>query len=222
MTFLTDLDDLIRYNHGDVKKLREIRNTVRHDNFITTEDKEYVQTLVDEHLTNQPIEKTTSGKSTTKIKLQAKSKTRDSESQINFAFNFSSNKRIGILAGAAAAIAIIAIVGFTTVNQSDTIGSSVSSTPNNPLLVTVDQTQYQSADIISISGDAVSDRQSITLSIENNNGVKIWKEQIEPKNGGNFSTLLIAVVGGWEDDGSYTVKAVQNNLVKEIKFKFIA
>ena len=222
MTFLTDLDDLIRYNHGDIKKLREIRNTIRHDNFITTEDKEYVQTLVDEHLTNQPIEKTTSGKSTTKIKLQPKSKTRDSESQINFAFNFSSNKRIGILAGAAAAIAIIAIVGFTTVNQSDTIGSSVSSTPNNPLLVTVDQTQYQSADIISISGDAVSDRQSITLSIENNKGVKIWKEQIEPKNGGNFSTLLIAGGGGWEDGGSYTVKAVQNNLVKEIKFKFIA
>ena len=117
MTFLTDLDDLIRYNHGDVKKLREIRNTVRHDNFITTEDKEYIQTLIDEHLTNQPIEKTTSGKSTTKIKLQAKSKTRDSESQINFAFNFSSNKRIGILAGAAAAIAIIVIVGFTAVNK---------------------------------------------------------------------------------------------------------
>ena len=222
MTFLTDLDDLIRYNHGDIKKLREIRNTIRHDNFITTEDKEYVQTLVDEHLTNQPIEKTTSGKSTTKIKLQAKSKTRDSESQINFAFNFSSNKRIGILAGAAAAIAIIVIVGFTAVNQSDTIGSSVSSTPNNPLLITVDQTQYQSADIISISGDAVSDRQSITLSIENNNGIKIWKEQIEPKNGGNFSTLLIAGGSGWEDGGSYTVKAVQNNLVEEIKFKFIA
>ena len=221
MTFLTDLDDLIRYNHGDIKKLREIRNTIRHDNFITTEDKEYVQTLVDEHLTNQPIEKTTSGKSTTKIKLQAKSKTRDSESQINFAFNFSSNKRIGILAGAAAAIAIIAIVGFTTVNQSDTIGSSVSSTPNNPLLVTVDQTQYQSADIISISGDTTSNSKSIVLSIQNNDGTKIWNEEIEAKIDGNFSTMLIAGGGGWEDSGSYTLKAMQNNLVKEIKFKFI-
>ena len=58
MTFLTDLDDLIRYHHGDVKKLREIRNTIRHDNFITTEDKNYVQSLVDEHLRNQPLEKT--------------------------------------------------------------------------------------------------------------------------------------------------------------------
>jgi len=42
LTFITDLDDLIRYRHGDVKKLREIRDTVRHDNFITTVDKNYV------------------------------------------------------------------------------------------------------------------------------------------------------------------------------------
>ncbi len=222
MTFLTDLDGLIRNHYGDVKKLREIRNTIRHDNFITTEDKNYVQSLIDEHLSNQPLEKTSSTrKSSTKIKLQTKSKPRDSESQINFAFNFSSNKKMGILGGAAAAIAIIVIVGFTG-GQSDTIDSSVISTPNNPLLITLDQTQYQRANIISIAGDTRSDRESITLSIENTNGIKIWKEEIEPKKDGNFSTLLIAGGGGWEDGGSYTLKAIQNNLVKEIKFKFIA
>jgi len=46
LTFITDLDDLIRHHHGDVKKLREIRDTVRHDNFITTEDKNYVESLI--------------------------------------------------------------------------------------------------------------------------------------------------------------------------------
>ena len=56
MTFLTDLDDLIRYNHGDVKKLREIRDTIKHDNFIITEDKNYVQSLIDEYLIGQPLE----------------------------------------------------------------------------------------------------------------------------------------------------------------------
>ena len=122
----------------------------------------------------------------------------------------------------AAAIAIIVIVGFTGINQGDTTDSAVSSTSNNPLLITVDQTQYQRADIISISGDSTSDRQSITLSIENTNGVKIWKESIKPKNGGNFSTLVIAGGGGWENGGSYTLKAVQNDLVKEIKFRFVA
>ena len=223
MTFLTDLDSLIRYHHGDVKKLREIRNTVRHDNFITTDDKNYVQSLIDEHLNNQPLEKTLSTKkSQSRIKLESKSKTKDSESQINFAFNFSSNKKMGILGGIAAVISIIVIVGFIGINQGDMAGSVVSSTPNNPLLVTVDQTQYQRADIISISGDSTSDRQSIVLSIENTSGVKIWKESIKPKNGGNFSTLVIAGGGGWENGGSYTLKAVQNDLVKEIKFRFVA
>ena len=222
MTFITDLDKLIKNQHGDVKKLREIRDTIRHDNFITTEDKNYVQSLIDENQ-NQPSERSSSSRqSDTRIKLQTKSKISDSDSQSSFSFNFSSNKRVGIFAGAAAAIAIIVIVGFTAINQDYAIDSTVSSTPNDPLLITVDQSKYQRADIISISGDTTLDRESVTLSILNNNGVKIWAEGIMPKNSGDFSTLIIAGGGGWEDSGTYTIKAVQNNLVKEIKFQFIA
>ena len=218
MTFLTDLDDLIRHHHGDVKKLREIRDTIRHDNFITSEDKNYVETLIDEHLKNQPLEKQSSRKQpNARIKLQTKSKASDSDLQSKLTFNFSSNKRTGIFVGAAAAVAIIVIVGFTTTNQDITMSSS-----NNPLLITLDQTQYKRADIISISGDSISDRESIMLSIENVNGIKIWKENIQPKNGGGFSTLIIAGGGGWENDGAYTLKAVQNNLVEEIKFRIVA
>ena len=218
MTFLTDLDDLIRHHHGDVKKLREIRDTIRHDNFITSEDKNYVETLIDEHLKNQPLEKQSSRKQpNARIKLQTKSKASDSDLQSKLTFNFSSNKRTGIFVGAAAAVAIIVIVGFTTTNQDITMSSS-----NNPLLITLDQTQYKRADIISISGDSTSDSESIMLSIENVNGVKIWKENIQPKNDGGFSTLIIAGGGGWENDGAYTLKAVQNNLVEEIKFRIVA
>ena len=218
MTFLTDLDNLIKNHHGDVKKLREIRDTIRHDNFITTEDKNYVETLIDEHLKNQPLEKQSSRKQpNARIKLQTKSKASDSDLQSKLTFNFSSNKRTGIFVGAAAAVAIIVIVGFTTTNQDITMSSS-----NNPLLITLDQTQYKRADIISISGDSTSDSESIMLSIENVNGVKIWKENIQPKNGGGFSTLIIAGGGGWENDGAYTLKAVQNNLVEEIKFRIVA
>jgi len=73
LTFITDLDDLIRHHHGDVKKLREIRDTVRHDNFITTEDKNYVESLITMHLKNQPLDKSVSRKqSDTKITLQPK------------------------------------------------------------------------------------------------------------------------------------------------------
>ena len=118
LTFLTDLDDLIRYHHGDPKKLREIRDTIRHDNFITTEDKNYVQSLIEGYLTDQPLEQPSSRKkSNAKIKLEQRSKNKYSSSESNLSFNFSSNKKFGILGGAAAAIAIITILGFTSINQ---------------------------------------------------------------------------------------------------------
>ena len=222
MTFLTDLDDLIRKHHGDTKKLREIRDVIKHDNFITTDDKNYVESLINEHLTNQPLEKSSPRKkSDAKIKLQSKSKTSDSGSQINFAFNFSSNKKMGILGGAAAAIAIIVIVGFTTTDQISNNNSTISSTSNNPLLINIDQSTYKKADIISISGDTTNNAKKIKLSIQDTDGTKIWNETISPKNNGEFSTLLIAAGGGWNDDGTYTLKAEQNNLVSEITFNFI-
>jgi len=221
LTFITDLDDLIRHRHGDVKKLREIRDTVRHDNFITTEDKNYVESLITIHLKNQPLDKSLSRKQPdTKIKLQPKPTLSSPDLKNNFTFNFSSNKKLGILGGVAAAIAIIVIVGFTAINTP--IDSTVSSTASNPLLVNIDQTTYQRADIISISGDTNSYTKSVELSIENTNGVKIWKEIINPKNDGQFSTLIIAGGGGWENNGVYTLKAVQDDLVSEIEFKIIA
>ena len=218
MTFITDLDDLIRHHHGDVKKLREVRDTIRHDNFITTEDKNYVESLITMHLKNQPLDKSLSRKQPdTKIKLQSKPTLSSPDLKNNFAFSFSSNKKLGILGGVAAAIAIIAIMAINT-----PIDSTVSSTTNNPLLVNIDQTTYQRADIISISGDTNSYTKSVELSIENTNGVKIWKEVINPKNDGQFSTLIIAGGGGWENNGVYTLKAVQDDSASEIEFKITA
>jgi len=221
LTFITDLDDLIRHHHGDIKKLREIRDTIRHDNFITTEDKNYVESLITIHLKNQPLDKSLSHKrSETKIKLQPKPTLSSPDLKNNFTFSFSSNKKLGILGGVAAAIAIIVIVGFTAINTP--IDSIVSSTSSNPLLVNIDQTTYQRADIISISGDTNSYTKSVELSIENTNGVKIWKEVINPKNDGQFSTLIIAGGGGWENNGVYTLKAVQDDSASEIEFKITA
>ena len=223
MTFLTDLDDLIRYRHGDVKKLREIRDTVRHDNFITTDNKNYVESLITMYLKNQPFDKSLSSqRPVTKIKLQSKPTTSSSDSKSNVAVSFSPNKKLGVLAGVVAAIAIIVIVGFSATNQTDIIDSTLSSI-SEPLLVNVDQTTYQRADIISISGNSKSaSTQSVELSIENTNGVKIWNENINLKNDGEFSTLVIAGGGGWENDGTYTLKAEQGDLVNKIEFKFFS
>jgi len=223
LTFITDLDDLIRHRHGDVKKLREIRNTIRHDNFITTVDKNYVETLIDTHLKGQPLDTSSSThKSSAKIRLETKQQLDSSDLQSNSSFSFSSNKRLGLLAGVAAAIAIIAIVGFTAINQTDTVNSTINSTTSNPLLINVDQATYKKADIISISGDTTTNTKSIKLSIEDTAGEKIWDETINPKNNGEFSTLVIAGGGGWENGGTYTLKAEQNDLVSEIAFNFVA
>ena len=227
MTFITDLDDLIRHRHGDVKKLREIRDTIRHDNFITTDNKNYVESLITMYLKTQPFAKPSSHQQPdTEIKLQPKH-TASSLDQARVGIQqqvgssiFSSNKKLGVIAGVAAAIAIIVIVGFTGMNTS--IDSTVSSTPSNPLLVNVDQATYQKADIISISGNSKSaSTQSVELSIENTNGVKIWNENINPKKDGQFSTLVIAGGGGWENDGTYILKATHNDLASKIEFKFL-
>jgi len=223
LTFITDLDDLIRHHHGDVKKLREIRDTVRHDNFITTDNKNYVESLITMYLKNQPFDKSLSSqRPVTKIKLQSKPTTSSSDSKSNVAVSFSPNKKIGVLAGVVAAIAIIVIVGFSATNQTDIIDSTLSSI-SEPLLVNVDQTTYQRADIISISGNSKSaSTQSVELSIENTNGVKIWNENINLKNDGKFSTLVIAGGGGWENGGTYTLKAEQGDLANKIEFKFFS
>ena len=216
---MTDLDDLIRHHHGDTKKLREIRDTIRHDNFINTDDKNYVESLITMYLKNQSLDTSLSRKQpAAKIKLQTKS-TSNTDSKSNPTSSFSSNKNLGIIAGVVAAIVIIAIAGFTTINQSDTISSTVNSTVSTPLLVNVDQTTYKIADIISITGDAVSYAESVELSIENSNGIKIWDEIINPKNNGQFSTLVIAGGGGWENDGVYTLKVVQDDLTNQTEFK---
>jgi len=220
LTFITDLDDLIRYRHGDVKKLREIRDTVRHDNFITTDDKNYVESLITTHLKNQPLDMSSSPKqSDTKIKLQAKPIT-SSSSKSDSASDFSSNKKMAMFGGVAAAIAIIVIAGFAITNQTDTI-NFVPNTTTDPISVNVDQSTYQKADIISISGVSSSNAEPIELSIEDANDVKIWHEMVNTKQG-KFSTLVIAGGGGWENDGVYTLIVEQGNLENEIEFKFVA
>ena len=215
MTFITDLNDLIKHNYGDVKKLREIRDTIRHDNFITTNDKKYIESLVDLHLKNQSSDQQVNSK----IQLQPKPTTDSSYSKNDSAFSFSSNKKIGVFGGIAAAIAIIVIVGFTAINTPT--DPTVNSAGGFGLLVNIDQTTYQRADIISISGDVTNDA-NVELSIKNVNGIKIWKETVNPKTGGQFSTLVIAGGGGWEDNGSYTLSAKTDNSKQDIEFKIVA
>jgi len=152
LTFTTELDDLIRFGHGDLTRLRNIRDTVKHDNFITIEDKKYVESLISTHLRNQPLDE--SEPQVTRKLAPKRSVSTDSST-----FNFSNNKKLGITAGVAAAIALIVVAGFSmqTMDQTDTSTSSETITTSNiPLVISADSTSYKKADIISISGSLKS------------------------------------------------------------------
>ena len=139
MTFTAELDDLIRFGHGDVKRLRDIRDTVKHDNFITIEDKKYVESLISTHLRNQPLDE--SEYQTTR-QLPPKKLVSTGSST----FNFPNNKKLGITAGIAAAIALIVVAGFSiqTMDQADTSTNSETITTSNvPLAINIDNTSYK-------------------------------------------------------------------------------
>ena len=227
MTFTTDIDDLIRLDRGDTKRLRNIRDVVKHDNFITSVDKKYVESLISTYLRNQPLdgsEVNIKSRTVVELKDNVKPTGRETTSSSSL-FSGSNNKKLGILAGVAAAIALVVVVGFSaSTDQIDitTVSDIIpSSTPQ--IIINVDGSSYKTADIISVSGSIKSaDGKSVELSIENTSGDKIWREYIDIKNNGQFSTLIIAAGFGWDDSGTYVLKAQHNELENKIKFSFSA
>ena len=227
MTFTTDIDDLIRLDHGDTRRLRNIRDVIKHDNFITSVDKKYVESLISAYLRNQLLDESEVNiKSRTIVELKDNVKPTGRETTSSSSlFSGSNNKKLGILAGVAAAIALVVVVGFSaSTDQIDitTVSDIIpSSTPQ--IIINVDGSSYKTADIISISGSIKSaDGKSVELSIENTSGDKIWREYIDIKNNGQFSTLIIAAGFGWDGSGTYVLKAQHNELENKIKFSFSA
>lgn len=228
MTFTTDIDDLIKSDRGDVKRLRNIRDVIKHDNFITSIDKKYVESLISTYLKNQSlegVEVNTKSRTVVEPKEDVIQTHRETVSSTSSLLSGSNNKKFGILAGIAAAIALVVVVGFSvSTGQTDMItASDIISSSTQKIIISVDESSYKNSDIISISGSLKSAvGESIELSIENTGGDKIWKEYINIKNDGKFSTLVIAGGFGWDDSGTYVLKAQHNELENKVKFSFSA
>ena len=228
MTFTTDIDDLIRLDSGDTKRLRNIRDTIKHDNFITAVDKKYVESLISTYLKNQPLDATeVNVKSRTVVESEDSVKPTDQKtsSVTGSMFSGSNNKKLGILGGIAAVIALVVVVGFSasTDQTNAIISSDIIPISSQQIIINVDESSYKNADIISVSGNVKSTNgESVELSIENTSGDKIWREYIDIKNNGQFSTLIIAGGFGWDDSGTYVLKVQHNELENKIKFNFNA
>ena len=225
MTFTTDIDYLIRLGHGDVKRLRNIRDVIKHDNFITAVDKKYVESLISTYLKNQSLdgsEVVVKSRTIVEPKDNIKQTGRETVSTSSSLFSGSNNKKLGVLAGVAAAIALVVIIGFSaSTGQTNVIPASVMPGSSEQIIVNIDESSYKNADIIFVSGSIKSaDGKSVELSIENTNGDKIWKEYVDIKNDGQFTTLVIAGGLGWADSGTYVLNAQHSELEKKIKFSF--
>ena len=222
MTFSSDLDRLIRLHHGDGKRLRNIRDTIRHDNFITTEDKKYVESLISTHLKSTITDEL---QSIPKPSVESKQKlTTEALGTKTSPSGIINTKKIAIPAGIViAVIAVIAVIGISSsnINNVEEQTTLVESVSASALSIQMDDSSYQIAEIISISGNIKNTTDgAVELSIINSNGYKIWNEFVNIKTGGEFSTLSIAGGNGWENNGEYTLKAQYEDLVNKIEFVF--
>ena len=222
MTFSSDLDRLIRLRYGDGKRLRNIRDTIRHDNFITTEDKKYVESLISTHLKSTITDEL---QSIPKPSVESKQKlTTEALGTKTSPSGIINTKKIAIPAGIViAVIAVIAVIGISSsnINNVEEQTTLVESVSASALSIQMDDSSYQIAEIISISGNIKNTTDgAVEISIINSNGYKIWNEFVNIKNNGKFSTLSIAGGNGWENNGEYTLKAQYEDLENKIEFVF--
>ncbi len=146
------------------------------------------------------------------------------EEKISKEFNFNPNKKILLgIATIALAFILIGIViigndGIQLSNNSEPIQSNT--LPDFSLQI--DNSKYDTSDIISISGKiSSSSTGTVRLFVENEKNKLVWAENVNLKNNGEFSTLLIAGGKGWENSGKYFLNVEHDDFTDKISFDFI-
>jgi len=144
--------------------------------------------------------------------------------KISLDINFNPNKKI-LLAIATIALAFILIgivvIGNDGIQLSNNSGSFQSNTLSDFSLQT-DNSKYETSDIISISGKiSSSSTGTVRLFVENEKNKLVWAENVNLKNNGEFSTLLIAGGKGWENEGKYFLNIEHDDFTNKVSFDFI-
>ena len=121
-----------------------------------------------------------------------------------------------MIGGGIAVLAIIIIAAVYLSGAPDigsnNVGSDQSSSTSQSFSINADSITYKKGDIISITGKSnLSLGNKVTISIENPNDELVWSEQISVKNNGQFNTLTFAGGLGWENIGTFTIKAETNS-----------
>ena len=243
-----DVNALLKLKKGDPSRLNHIKDLCEANEIVSLSDRKYIERLASQYLSKFeqkkpksqdkprliPIEESISTPKTFEtdaskhqtdlLKEVQITEDVDSKKILSKPFDLSSNKKILFGAGAIIlAIILVYTVGIAYDGTQIPYDSDTKSDTLQEFSLETDESSYETSDIISISGQISSSSSgTVRLSIENENSKLIWAENLNIKNDGNFSTLLIAGGTGWENSGKYTLNAEHEELSNQISFDFIA
>jgi len=243
-----DVNALLKLKKGDPSRLNHIKDLCEANEIVSLSDRKYIERLASQYLSKFeqkkpksqdkprliPIEESISTPKTFEtdaskhqtdlLKEVQITEDVDSKKILSKPFDLSSNKKILLGAGAIIlAIILVYTVGIAYDGTQIPYDSDTKSDTLQEFSLETDESSYETSDIISISGQIFSSSSgTVRLSIENENSKVVWAENLNIKNDGNFSTLLIAGGTGWENSGKYTLNAEHEELTNQISFDFIA
>ena len=84
------------------------------------------------------------------------------------------------------------------------------------LTLNIDNAIYEKSDFISVWGTTEFD--SVFISIKDPDGNNVWNERLNSDDENNFSTLIIAGIGGWQKSGNYLVIVESGDSISNTKF----
>jgi len=249
-TFITDdVEVLLKLKKGDSERLNRIKNLCVNKKLIPISDRKYVERLSSQYLEKHVVTSSNNiqSKNLEEPQIHAEYEPQEVEKfeDVNNEFKETANisdsptskmtstksfrfgsKKIGFsLASIILAIAVIAIVSANVdispleINTNQPTTSSKLIPPYISLIT--DEKSYKIADIISVSGQTnpvIIGK--IRVSVENTQGKVIWAENVQVKDNGEFSTLLISGGNGWEKNGQYTLLVKHDSLETKTLFDF--
>ena len=223
-SLLDDVKALLDKDFGDDRILKQICRACENDEVISNYERNYVRKLAEKYLGRRPEVVQTQisveekpivpdviipeTPSVQKIQTFQPPPPRISSSN-------SKNSKLMLGIGGVALVIIIAVAasfsGISDVTPTNSIPDTLS--------ILTDYPDYVKKDIISING--LSDTSgTVNLSIENQNNVLVWAEQVSLKSDGRYSTLAIAGGPGWESSGTYSINIDNGVETKSHTFSF--
>ena len=225
-SLLHDVQRLMDIGFGDDRILRQIYRACKNNEAISNYERNYVRTLVDEHLTKsaqipepEPEKEIPAHPGAVVPNPALPQLVVKTKPQRGFKGIMSWSMRRKLVLGIAALLLIGAITAAASFNSTTGGVFPLPSPPVDPppdvipppplempaFSVATDLVSYDRLDLILISGASV-DSDAITLSIVSPDGQTIWAETVSVRDN-RYSTLTIAGGMGWDDSGVYTLEA---------------